>query len=389
MKKKPPLGKQYIIRFSVITLMVLITGITAGLFAKDGKISLAVLPFENLNRDPQQEYLSGIISSLVRQDLSLSGMVFIVDRENMEEVLNEQKLQFTGVMDDKSIIETGRMVGAEYILKGGYVFLGDDLFLNFDLINTETGRSFSFSERGFQENTVHALSEKLVGHLTGQNISFQSDAGNKTIIASSQQEPGRVMLFSHIVDARVFVDGAFTSYTLGDRTKALELIMPPGHHTIRTHLSANFGVIQLPEILFGDWISEFDLKSGETLILEDKTNHFNSLIYNMQQIVRERIDLIPGSGETARAEHVTSFTDREGVVIPVKLTLSFIETEGEESKGLALIHLEYNGETQDLSYSCLPGKSEEFVVKLYKSDLNVEMDCSSDYRWELNYSIWR
>ncbi|WP_168203493.1 CsgG/HfaB family protein [Oceanispirochaeta crateris] len=389
MKKKLRSRKKFILRFTVIFLLILLSGISVSLFARDGKISMAVLPVENLNKDPQQDYLAGIIGSIIRQDLSLSGMVFLVDRENMEEVLQEQKLQFTGVLDEQSIIETGRMVGAEYILKGGYVFLGDDLFLNLDLIDVETGRSFSFSERGYQENTVHALTEKLMNHLTGQDLSFQSDQGVRTIIAKSQQEPGRVMLFSHLIDARIFVDGTFTSYTTGDATQPVELIMPPGTHTIRTHLSQNFGVVKLPEILFSDWMVEFDLKSGDSLVLEDKTNHFNSIIYNMQQIIRERIELTPGSGNTIRAEHETSFTDRDAVVIPVKLTLSFVETQGEVQQGLALVHLEYNGESQDFSYNCLSGETEEFTVELYKSDLTIELDCTSNYRWDLNYSIWR
>lgn len=390
MKKRQILKKRTLSVLLTAILLILLLGITAGLSARDGKISLAVLPFENLNRDPEQDYLSGIIGSIVRQDLSLSGMVFLVDRENMAEVLEEQKLQFTGVMDEKSIIETGRLVGAQYILKGGYVFLGQDLFLNLDLINTETGRSYSFSERGYQENTVHALTEKLIRHLTGNDMSFQSPSGDKSIIAVSQQEPGKVILFSPLIDARVYIDGEFAAYTLGDMTQPQELVLPAGKHTIRTHLSHDFGVIKTPEILFSDWQKEFTLESGQSLVLEDKTTHFNSILYDLQQVIRERIRLVPdSSGETVRAEHSTSFEDRKGKEIPVILEINFFESESSDGGGTALVHLVFDGEEQNFKYSCLPGKSEDFKVDLGIAELKIELDCYSQYKWDLDYSIWR
>jgi len=388
MKNRKTLLKK-IIPAAAVCLAVLFGGTAALLQGKDTKISMAVLPVENLNKDPRQDYLSGIIGSLLRQDLSLSGMIFLVNRENLEEILSEQKLQFTGVIDEKSIIETGRMVGAEYILKGGFVFLGEDLFVNLDLINTETGRSYSFSERGYQENTVHALTEKLIFHLTGQDMVLQSEEGSRTIIAKGQLEPGRVMLFSPLIEARIYVDGTFSSYTTGDATQPVEIVLPPGRHNIRTHLTGDFGVIKEPEILFSDWSTDFDLKSGETLVLEDKTRHFNSTLYDLQQVIRDRLQIVPGSGETRRAEHETSFTDRTGKEFTVKLELSFVESGNSEKEGLALIHLEYDGEIHDLTYTCPFGDDAEYILPLENSDLKIELDCVSKYRWSLNYSLWR
>ncbi|MDC7241383.1 MAG: CsgG/HfaB family protein, partial [Spirochaetales bacterium] len=331
--------KHHAIRLILPAILIfgLILPLAAQNSQSDKKISLAVLPFENMNKDPRQEYLSGLIGSIVRQDLSDSGAVILVDRNNLNEVLEEQKLQFTGVMDDESIIETGRLVGAEYILKGGYVFLGEDLFLNLDLISTETGRSFSFSERGYRENIVHAITEKLLSHLTGREYTLQSDGGERSIIAKSQQEPGRVLLFSHIIDARIYVDGDFIGYTTGDATIPYEIVLSAGRHSIRTHLTQNFGVVKTPEIIFSDWSHEFTLKPGQTLVLEDRTNHFNSILYDMQQVIRERIEIKPGSNEPAEASHEASFTDRQGKVYEITLDITFLESP--EGEGLAKIRL--------------------------------------------------
>ena len=164
-----------------ILILFLLLGMAAfsPVYAQSAPVSLALLPFENMNNNPDQDYLKGIISSLLEEDLTSSDTLQIVERENLEEVLKEQKLQFTGLMDDKNALEAGRLLGASYMLKGGFVFLGQDIFINITLIEVETGRTRAFSKRGYQENTVHALSEELIEHMTGAPLYFQKPEGDE------------------------------------------------------------------------------------------------------------------------------------------------------------------------------------------------------------------
>ncbi len=374
-----------ILSFSTVLFPALFAA--APVSGEEQKLSLAVFPFENLNRDPEQEYLSGIISSLIRQGLSRSEEVFLVDRENMEEVMKEQKLQFTGILDEETAVRTGKLVGASYIIKGGYVFLGEDLFLNLDLIDTETSRSLSFSERGYQENTVNALTEKLLLYLTDKEIDLQSDQGERTIIAVRQQTPGMVHLFSRIIDARVYIDGKFVAYTTGNSTVPLEIPLDPGRHVVRTHLNQNFGIIHEPEILFSDWTHEFVLKPGETLVLEDETGHFNSKLYNLSQQLWERITINPRETSSGSAAHNISFLDRQGEAIKLELILSMFREE--DGTGRAVIDLIYQGREEHHEVLCLPEEEEELEIKLEKLDVDIELDCSYPTRWDLSYSVWR
>jgi len=68
-----------------------------------------------------------------------------------------------------------------------------------------------------------------------------------------QQEPGVVNLFSHIIDARVYVDEEFIGYTSGDPTVLFIMKLTPGKHFVRVQLTKCFGMINLPEITFYDW----------------------------------------------------------------------------------------------------------------------------------------
>ena len=85
-----------------------------------------------------------------------------------------------------------------------------------------------------------------------------------------QQTPGKVLVYSHIIDAKIYIDGKFVAYTSGKSTVPVELTLDPGPHFVRTHLDNDFGIIHEPEISFSDWIVEIDLKPGNPLYWKTK-----------------------------------------------------------------------------------------------------------------------
>ncbi len=369
--------------------VVLLLSVPVVSLAAQEPVSLAVFPFNNMNGNQDQDYLTGIVTSILVEDLSQSGSLRIVERENIREVLKEQRLQMSGLLDEKSAMKAGKLLGASYILKGGYVFLGQDVFINTTLIDVETGSSRTFSQRGYQENTVHALSEKLLEYLTGSKISLQSKAGEKTILALKQQEPGTVELFSYIINSRVYIDDVFVGYTTGDHTVPLVLKVSPGKHTIRTHLTDNFGVIDTPEIVFHDWEKPFELLPKEKIILEDKTRHFNDLLYRMMLLLRKEMSITPGKADSKQVSHSLKFTDREGKVINISLVIDFKETDTPKKGGNADIRLTYQGKPTRYTYFAPSGEELEFSEKVGKIKLDLDLDCSASYGWDLGYSIWR
>lgn len=357
--------------------------------AQENPVSLAVLPFENMNGNSDQNYLKGIISYILIEDLSGSGFLTILERQNIEELIEEQQLQFSGLMDDEGVIEAGQLLGASYILKGGYVFLGQDLFIHISLIDVETGISHTFSERGYQENTVHSLSEKLLRHMTGNNFSFKVSSGERTILALEQQEPGTVELYSYLIDARVFIDEDFAGYTTGDSTVPLVLEVSPGRHSVRVYLTKDFGVIDSPEIDFHDWQEEFNIIPGDKIIIEDKTRHFNDLLYDIKQLLRKSIKIEPGSGEQNQVVHSVEFIDREGLEVEMEISLKLEETDIPEHGGSAGILFSYQDKDYSFDYFSPTGKNTYFSEEIGEIRLDIDLECNSLYRYELDYSIWR
>ena len=82
-----------------------------------GTITVAILPFNNGTR------VNGVETSMAAYTLSSlteikDPFLKVVDRENMMAILQEQKLQLSGVVDDKTAVEVGKLVGAQVILTG-------------------------------------------------------------------------------------------------------------------------------------------------------------------------------------------------------------------------------------------------------------------------------
>jgi TolB-like protein len=373
----------------LIFCLFLIVILPLSISAQQTPVSMAVLPFENMNGNPDQDYLKGIISYILIEDLSGSDSLMIVERDIIETVLKEQQLQFTGLIDEAGAIEAGQLLGASFMLKGSYVFLGQDIFINISLIDVETGSSRTFSERGYQENTVHSLSEKLLKHMTGSDFSLQKTTGERTILALEQQEPGTIELFSYIIDARVFIDEKFVGYTTGNSTIPFVLELPPGKHTVRVHLTKDFGVLALPEVTFHDWEEHFELIPGDRIVLEDKTRHFNDRLYDIKQLLRKSMKIDIGLGNFNQIEHSIDFIDREGNEVNMELSLKFKETDVPEKGGRAEVSFTYQDKEYNFEYFAPHGKDIDFSEKIGLIRLDIDLECNSSYKYELDYSIWR
>ncbi len=70
----------------------------------------------------------------------LYGRVIVVERKLLDEVISEQKTQLSGIVDETSAKEIGRILGVDSIAIGTIINLGDKVEVNARLICTETGK---------------------------------------------------------------------------------------------------------------------------------------------------------------------------------------------------------------------------------------------------------
>lgn len=82
-----------------------------------GTYTIALLSFENASGTPG---LDAKVSAYTLEALTSINDPFlkIVDREHMQAILQEQKLQLSGVVDEQTAVSVGQLVGAQAILTG-------------------------------------------------------------------------------------------------------------------------------------------------------------------------------------------------------------------------------------------------------------------------------
>lgn len=82
-----------------------------------GRFTIALVDFKNASNVPGME---AKISAYMLDALTASKDPFInvVDRENLQNIINEQHLQLTGIIDENTAVAVGELVGAKAILTG-------------------------------------------------------------------------------------------------------------------------------------------------------------------------------------------------------------------------------------------------------------------------------
>ena len=89
------------------------------------KPSIAVLPFENLNRDPEQEYfVDGMTDDLITDLSKISGLLVIARNSS-----------FTYKGKTVKVQQVGKELGVRYVLEGSVRKAGNDVRINAQLID--------------------------------------------------------------------------------------------------------------------------------------------------------------------------------------------------------------------------------------------------------------
>jgi adenylate cyclase len=93
------------------------------------RLSIVVLPFANLSNDPEQEYFADGITDDLSTDLSRIGGSFVIARNTA----------FTYKGKPTDVKQIGRDLGVRYVVEGSVRRTGDQVQVNVQLIDTESG----------------------------------------------------------------------------------------------------------------------------------------------------------------------------------------------------------------------------------------------------------
>ncbi len=105
----------------------------------DGRISIAVLPFENLTGDTTLNFFQRGISSLIINNLGSSSELAVRDDQTMIEVMEGMDRVFTAGISPSIAKEVAEKVRAETYISGSYQGVGGLYWILLNLIDTKSG----------------------------------------------------------------------------------------------------------------------------------------------------------------------------------------------------------------------------------------------------------
>ncbi|MBL7962067.1 hypothetical protein JNL27_17690, partial [bacterium] len=86
-------------KMNVCLLFLLCGSIFAQEETKPKKTVIAVLPFENITKNPEEDWFSSGLSEQITNGLAKISSLKVVERTQMEKVLTEQNFQMSDIAD--------------------------------------------------------------------------------------------------------------------------------------------------------------------------------------------------------------------------------------------------------------------------------------------------
>jgi curli biogenesis system outer membrane secretion channel CsgG len=141
----------------------------------DSRPGIAVLPFDNGGSYGQAkenfEALGVGFQQMLTTELAQNPAFRVVDRSQIKQLLAEQDMGAAGRVDANTAAKIGKVVGAKYVVLGGFVDFYGDMRLDARIVNVETSEIVkTVSGRDKREN-LYASVTKLAADVTkGVNL---------------------------------------------------------------------------------------------------------------------------------------------------------------------------------------------------------------------------
>jgi TolB-like protein len=125
---------------AALALSLLVMPLCARAAPPDARPTVAVLYFDYSGKDGEMAVLKKGLAQMLISDLSALDGVRLVERDRLEEILAELKLAQSGKIDTATAAKVGKLLGARYLVLGGYFDLMGTLRADARVVEVETGK---------------------------------------------------------------------------------------------------------------------------------------------------------------------------------------------------------------------------------------------------------
>lgn len=123
------------------------------------KVRVAVLYFDYSGSDEELGFLRKGLTQMLVTDLSERGDLTLVERTDLEAVLAELELGKSKKIDRASATKIGKLLGAQYLVTGGYFSFKNRMRVDAKIIDVETGVTKGIGVSRDQDNFLDLETE--------------------------------------------------------------------------------------------------------------------------------------------------------------------------------------------------------------------------------------
>ncbi len=139
---------------------------------KGNKATYAFLDF---NTDNKNLLVEKYITDALTEAVFNTGKVKIIERDNLEKIINEQKFQSSGLVDETQAANIGNIAGVEYVCYGTIKEIDNGYTVNARVVDVETGEICAMSRTNVTKDSYLAKND---------GISSVSSSAKKTVTPS-------------------------------------------------------------------------------------------------------------------------------------------------------------------------------------------------------------
>ncbi|MEJ2050128.1 MAG: PEGA domain-containing protein [Calditrichota bacterium] len=174
-----------------------------------GKETLAILDFDGLGISQQDAQL---LTNRLRTILVQSGAYNVIERGQMEDILNEQNFQLSGCTSQECAVQVGQLLGAKWMMTGSIGKIGQTFTVDLRIINVETSeidRTASYDIRGEIDQMLTEGMVEVARRITGASVPAPPSHPQQQPQPKPVETPktGTINLTSLPGGARVFING--------------------------------------------------------------------------------------------------------------------------------------------------------------------------------------
>jgi TolB-like protein len=187
--------------------------------------SIAVLPFDNMSGDPEQEYFSDGITEDIITELSRFRQLFVIARNS--------SFTFKGQRVDVS--EVASKLGVQYVVEGSVRKVGDRVRVTAQLIDAATGSHIWADRFDRMLDDIFAVQDEVVAAI----VSTLPSQISKADLARQQRRPSDVRAYDLTLQAwnnMETMEGVQTAVALLEQA----LVIEPDYATAHSSLAAAY-----------------------------------------------------------------------------------------------------------------------------------------------------